>query len=79
LEVVFAPAFLRIIKKFDPHIKEGVKSSVADVIDYYETGQKTPGPGKAVSQQMQNPLPLGFLHFKVKTRNSKPIFDYGTA
>ena len=45
MEVVYAPAFLRILKKFDPQIKEGVKTSVADVIDYYETGQKTPGLG----------------------------------
>ena len=45
MEVVFAPAFLRILKKFDSPIKEGVKEAVAAVIDYYETSQKTPGLG----------------------------------
>ena len=45
MDVVYAPAFLRMLKKFDPHIKEGVKAAVAAVIDYYETGQKTPGLG----------------------------------
>ena len=45
MEVVFAPAFLRILKKFDPPVKEGVKAAVVAVTDYYETGQKTPGLG----------------------------------
>ena len=45
MDVVYAPAFLRILKKFDPHIKEGVKEAVAAVIEYYETGERTPGLG----------------------------------
>jgi len=45
VEVVYVPAFLRILKKFDSPIKEGVKAAVGAVIDYYETGHKTPGLG----------------------------------
>lgn len=45
MDVVYAPAFLRILKKFDPRIKDGVKATVAAVIDYYETGRRTPGLG----------------------------------
>lgn len=45
MQIEYAPAFLRIIKKLDPYIKEGVKDTVTDIIDYYENGQKTLGLG----------------------------------
>ena len=45
MEVNFAPAFLRITKKLDPHIKDNVKAAVSDVISFYESGEKTKGLG----------------------------------
>ncbi|MBI3292568.1 MAG: hypothetical protein HYZ73_07150 [Elusimicrobia bacterium] len=45
MEIFFSPAFHRVVKKLDPHLKEGVKDAVAKVIDFYLAGQKTGGLG----------------------------------
>ena len=45
MEVYFAPSFLRITKKLDPHIKDNIKATIEDVIDFYESGEKTKGLG----------------------------------
>lgn len=45
MKVYFEPSFSRFIKRIDPHIKEGIKKSLSEVIDFYSTGQKTTGLG----------------------------------
>ncbi len=45
MQVSYAPAFLRLLKKLDPHVKEAAKTATAKVIDFYESGQRTSGLG----------------------------------
>lgn len=45
MQVYYTPAFLRLLKKLDPHMRTGVKAAVSKVIDLYETGQKSVGLG----------------------------------
>jgi hypothetical protein len=43
--VSFAPAFERRLAKLDPSVRPAAISAVARVIDFYETGARTPGLG----------------------------------
>ena len=45
MEIEYAPSFLRVYKKLDSPIKEGVKETANRIIDYYTTGHKTLGLG----------------------------------
>lgn len=45
MEINYAPSFLRIYKKLSGPVKEGVKTTTQDIIDYYATGHKTLGLG----------------------------------
>lgn len=45
MEIYFAPSFQRIIKKMDSPVKESIKNSVKQIIDFYNSGQKTSGLG----------------------------------
>ena len=45
MQVYFAPAFLRTIKRLDPPIKRDVKTTIDKVIDLYESGDKSGGLG----------------------------------
>jgi len=45
VEIEYATSFLRVYKKLDNPVKEGVKETTQKIIDYYTTGQKTLGLG----------------------------------
>jgi mRNA-degrading endonuclease RelE of RelBE toxin-antitoxin system len=45
VEIEYASSFLRIYKKLDKPVKDGVKETTEKIIDYYATGQKTLGLG----------------------------------
>ncbi len=45
MEVYFAPSFIRVTKKLDPHIKTCIKHTINDIINFYESGEKTKGLG----------------------------------
>ncbi|OGR91566.1 MAG: hypothetical protein A2V88_12420 [Elusimicrobia bacterium RBG_16_66_12] len=45
MEVSYAPAFLRLLGKLDPQVKEAAKEATARVIDFYLFGHKTHGLG----------------------------------
>ena len=40
MKVYFAPSFLKVTKKLDPNIRENIKSVVAEIMDFYESGEK---------------------------------------
>ena len=45
MQVSFAPAFLRLLGKLDPPVKESVKQTVERVIEFYEAGARSGGLG----------------------------------
>ena len=45
MRVSYAPAFLRLLDKLDPSVKESVKQAVGKVIDFYEETGKSGGLG----------------------------------
>ena len=45
MEIHYASSFLRVYKKLIVPVKEGVKATTKDIINYYATGHKTLGLG----------------------------------
>ena len=45
MDIEYASSFLRIYKKLDKPVKDGVKEATQRIIDYYTTGHKTLGLG----------------------------------
>ena len=45
MRVTFAPAFIKVLGKLDPQVKESVKVATGKAIDFYERRSKAPGLG----------------------------------
>lgn len=45
MRVLFAPSFLRAVKKLDPSGKRSIRNAVSKIMDLYDSGRKTGGLG----------------------------------